>query len=98
MSTPETVRLKDPEQLYLDWEREHWASQDIDLSRDPADWEGLEDEERDVPPQRLLLREVDGAHAAHAEAAADDVAANQGRSRERVVHVGHRRGWYRILI
>ena len=48
MSTPETVRLKDPEQLYLDWEREHWASQDIDLSRDPADWEGLEDGERDL--------------------------------------------------
>jgi ribonucleoside-diphosphate reductase beta chain len=43
-----TVALKDPEQLYLDWEHEHWASQDIDLSRDPADWTGLKGEERDL--------------------------------------------------
>ncbi len=47
MSTP-ALALKDPEQLYLDWERAHWASQDIDLSRDPADWAGLEDSERDL--------------------------------------------------
>jgi ribonucleoside-diphosphate reductase beta chain len=39
MSSRETVALKDPEQLYLDWERAHWASQDIDLSGDPADRE-----------------------------------------------------------
>jgi hypothetical protein len=38
MSTPAAVTLKDPEQLYLDWEHAHWAAQDIDLSRDPADW------------------------------------------------------------
>ena len=25
--------LKDPQQLYLDWERAHWAAQDIDLGR-----------------------------------------------------------------
>jgi ribonucleoside-diphosphate reductase beta chain len=43
MSTPETLTLKDPERLYLDWERAHWASQDIDLSRDPADWTGLDE-------------------------------------------------------
>jgi ribonucleoside-diphosphate reductase beta chain len=43
MSTPATVALKDPEQLYLDWENAHWASQDVDLSRDPADWAGLDD-------------------------------------------------------
>ena len=41
MTSPDTLALKDPEQLYLDWERAHWASQDIDLSRDPADWAGL---------------------------------------------------------
>ena len=46
MSSTDTLALKDPEQLYLDWERAHWASQDVDLSRDPADWEGLEEDER----------------------------------------------------
>jgi len=40
--------LKDPQQLYLDWEHAHWAAQDIDLSRDPADWEGLEEGERNL--------------------------------------------------
>jgi ribonucleoside-diphosphate reductase beta chain len=48
MSSPDTLTLKDPEQLYFDWERAHWASQDVDLSRDPADWAGLEDGERDL--------------------------------------------------
>jgi ribonucleoside-diphosphate reductase beta chain len=48
MSTSETLTLKDPERLYLDWEHTHWASQDIDLSRDPADWEGLEEGERNL--------------------------------------------------
>ena len=48
MSTSETLTLKDPEHLYLDWEHTHWASQDIDLSRDPADWEGLEEGERNL--------------------------------------------------
>jgi ribonucleoside-diphosphate reductase beta chain len=43
MSSPETLTLKDPEQLYLDWEHAHWASQDVDLGRDPADWAGLDD-------------------------------------------------------
>jgi ribonucleoside-diphosphate reductase beta chain len=44
MSTQAT--LKDPQQLYLDWERAHWAAQEIDLSRDPGDWEGLVESER----------------------------------------------------
>ncbi len=48
MSTPEALALKDPEQLYLDWEHAHWAAQDIDLSRDPSDWAGLEEEERNL--------------------------------------------------
>jgi len=34
--------LKSPQQLYLDWEHAQWASQDIDLSRDPDDWAELE--------------------------------------------------------
>jgi len=48
MSSADTLTLKDPEQLYLDWERAHWASQDVDLSRDPASWAGLEEGERDL--------------------------------------------------
>jgi ribonucleoside-diphosphate reductase beta chain len=44
----QTTQLKDPQALYLDWERAHWAAQDIDLSRDPADWRGLEERERDL--------------------------------------------------
>jgi ribonucleoside-diphosphate reductase beta chain len=48
MSSADTLTLKDSEQLYLDWEHAHWASQDVDLSRDPADWAGLEDRERDL--------------------------------------------------
>ena len=48
MSTSETLALKEPEQLYLDWEHAHWASQGIDLSRDPSDWDGMEKGERDL--------------------------------------------------
>jgi ribonucleoside-diphosphate reductase beta chain len=48
MSTPDTITLKDPEQLYLDWEHAHWTSQGVDLSRDPADWAGLGEEVRDL--------------------------------------------------
>jgi ribonucleoside-diphosphate reductase beta chain len=48
MSSADTLALKDPERLYLDWERAHWTSQDVDLSRDPADWAGLEDGEREL--------------------------------------------------
>jgi ribonucleoside-diphosphate reductase beta chain len=44
----QAVNLKDPQQLYLDWEHAHWAAQDVDLSRDPADWAGLEDGEREL--------------------------------------------------
>ena len=43
-----TDLLKDPQQLYLDWERAHWAAQDIDLTRDPADWAGLDAGEREL--------------------------------------------------
>jgi ribonucleoside-diphosphate reductase beta chain len=42
------VALKDPQQLYLDWEEAHWASQEIDLGRDREDWARLESSERDL--------------------------------------------------
>ncbi len=48
MSSAETLALKNPEQLYLDWEHAHWAAQEIDLGRDPSDWAGLEDGEREL--------------------------------------------------
>jgi ribonucleoside-diphosphate reductase beta chain len=48
MSSADTLALKDPEQLYLDWERAHWVSQDVDLSRDPADWADLDQGQRDL--------------------------------------------------
>jgi ribonucleoside-diphosphate reductase beta chain len=43
-----TAALRGPQQLYEDWERAHWAAQDIDLSRDPTDWADLEDDERSL--------------------------------------------------
>ena len=43
-----TAHLKDPQQLYLDWEYSHWAARDIDLRRDPGDWNGLDDAEREL--------------------------------------------------
>jgi ribonucleoside-diphosphate reductase beta chain len=43
---PGRLLLKDPEQLYLDWEHAHWASQEVDLSLDPADWAGLDEDVR----------------------------------------------------
>jgi ribonucleoside-diphosphate reductase beta chain len=39
-------RLRTPQQLYEDWERAHWAAQDIDLARDRADWGALSEDER----------------------------------------------------
>src|SRR4051812_30843070 len=41
-------RLRTPQELYEDWERAHWAAQDIDLSHDPADWAALEESEREL--------------------------------------------------
>ena len=48
MSSTRAINLKAPQELYLDWERAHWAAQDIDLSRDPADWAGLKESEREL--------------------------------------------------
>ena len=42
------AELKDPQALYDDWEHAHWAAQDVDLSRDPSDWAGLEEGERNL--------------------------------------------------
>ena len=46
METAQTLRS--PQNLYEDWERTHWASQDIDLSRDRTDWELLAKGEREL--------------------------------------------------
>ena len=48
MSPLETLRLKNPQQLYEDWEDAHWSAREVDLGRDPADWAALEDSERDL--------------------------------------------------
>jgi ribonucleoside-diphosphate reductase beta chain len=40
--------LRGPQQLYEDWERAHWAAQDVDLTRDRGDWAALPQEERDL--------------------------------------------------
>jgi ribonucleoside-diphosphate reductase beta chain len=47
VSSP-TVALKDPQQLYLDWERAHWAAQDVDLSADLEQWPSIDDSEREL--------------------------------------------------
>jgi ribonucleoside-diphosphate reductase beta chain len=44
----EPAQLRKPQQLYEDWERSHWAAQDIDLSEDRADWLALEEGEREL--------------------------------------------------
>jgi ribonucleoside-diphosphate reductase beta chain len=41
------LKLLEPQQLYDLWERQQWASQDIDFSADREHWANLTDEERD---------------------------------------------------
>ena len=41
-----SARLRSPQQLYEDWERAHWAAQDVDLTRDRADWLAMSEDER----------------------------------------------------
>lgn len=43
-----TRALRSPQELYEQWERAHWAAQDVDLSRDSVDWAALDDPERDL--------------------------------------------------
>ena len=40
--------MKTPQQLYEDWERAHWAAQDIDLSRDAEHWQSMDESERNL--------------------------------------------------
>jgi len=42
------VTLRGPQELYQDWERAHWAAQDIDLGRDRADWTAMEEGQRNL--------------------------------------------------
>jgi len=42
-----TLQLMDPQQLYELWERQHWASQAIDLERDKQQWSALSDEAKE---------------------------------------------------
>ena len=46
MSATRELQLKPPQQLYEDWERAHWAAQEIDLGRDGGDWAAMEEDER----------------------------------------------------
>jgi ribonucleoside-diphosphate reductase beta chain len=46
--SPQTIALKEPQQLYEDWEHSHWAAQDVDLSRDAEQWPSMEADERDL--------------------------------------------------
>lgn len=41
------LKLLGPQALYELWERQHWLSQEIDFSRDRADWEALSAEDRE---------------------------------------------------
>jgi ribonucleoside-diphosphate reductase beta chain len=41
------IKLMTPQQLYALWERQHWASQTIDLEKDKADWAGIPEQERE---------------------------------------------------
>src|SRR4029450_9836755 len=44
---PPALKLLDPQQLYLLWERQQWASQEIDFGADREHWSNLTDEERE---------------------------------------------------
>ena len=41
------IKLMEPLELYRLWERQNWASHQIDFSQDRRDWEAMDDEERD---------------------------------------------------
>jgi ribonucleoside-diphosphate reductase beta chain len=40
------LKLLDYNELYALWERQQWATQDLDFTRDRADWEGFDADER----------------------------------------------------
>jgi ribonucleoside-diphosphate reductase beta chain len=41
------IQLMTPRQLYELWERQAWASHEIDFTQDRRDWEAMSDVERD---------------------------------------------------
>ncbi len=41
------LKLMNPQQLYELWERQHWASQDIDFTQDKRDWAEMDDPNKD---------------------------------------------------
>jgi ribonucleoside-diphosphate reductase beta chain len=41
-----TAPLRSPQELYDDWERSHWAAQDVDLAHDAEQWRALGETER----------------------------------------------------
>jgi ribonucleoside-diphosphate reductase beta chain len=43
-----SLTLRSPQELYDDWEHEHWAAQDIDLSEDARQWRALGTPEREL--------------------------------------------------
>jgi ribonucleoside-diphosphate reductase beta chain len=43
----QSLRLMNPQELYLLWERQHWQSQEIDFSQDQRDWQTLSGEYRE---------------------------------------------------
>jgi ribonucleoside-diphosphate reductase beta chain len=42
-----SIKLMEPLALYQLWERQNWASHEIDLERDRRDWESLSEEDRE---------------------------------------------------
>jgi ribonucleoside-diphosphate reductase beta chain len=40
------VKLLTPRELYFQWEKQQWASAEIDFTKDRRDWEGLDEEQR----------------------------------------------------
>jgi ribonucleoside-diphosphate reductase beta chain len=43
-----TAPLRSPQELYEDWERSHWAAQDVDITRDAEQWRELGETEREL--------------------------------------------------
>lgn len=44
----QNIRLMPPRELYELWERQQWASHEIDFSQDAADWQGMEEWVREI--------------------------------------------------
>lgn len=44
----QNIKLMTPRELYMLWEKQQWASQDIDFTQDKKDWAAMTDEERAI--------------------------------------------------